>query len=314
MRLEKVRDVHVVPSKEITKIIDQMGQSGGFMARELSATANIMEAMNEDKDCTKFLSFPAAPVATGMRGVLVDMIRAGMTDVIVTASGTLDHDLARSHAAYYRGDFMMDDVKLYRQGFHRLGNVVVPLQNYGPLVEKKIQSLLESLYRKGVRRMTTEELCGEIGKSIQSRDSLLHWAYEKGVPMFVPGIMDGAVGSQIWLFAERHRDFQIDVIGDERRLSDIVSSSKRTGAVVIGGGISKHHVLWWNQFKGGLDYACYVTTAMEYDGSLSGAQVREAISWGKVKMSARRATLYSEATVALPLLVSYVLTKSKTRP
>ncbi|TLY10984.1 MAG: deoxyhypusine synthase, partial [Thaumarchaeota archaeon] len=85
--------------------------------------------------------------------------------------------------------------------------------------------------------------------------------------------------------------------------------SKRTGAVIIGGGISKHHVLWWNLFKGGLDYACYITTAVEYDGSLSGAQVREAISWGKVKESAKTATLYAEATAVLPLIVSYALTK-----
>jgi deoxyhypusine synthase len=310
-RARKVRDVHVAASRDVVRLVDQMGRGGGFMAQELGATARIVEAMVKDPSCVKFLSFPAAPVATGMRGVIVDMIRAGMADVIVTASGTLDHDIARSYASYYEGSFLMDDSKLYAQGFHRLGNVVIPLKNYGPLVEEKVQRLLESLYKKGVRRITTEELCREIGRSISSNDSLLYWAYKKSVPVFVPGIMDGAVGSQIWLFAERHRDFQIDVIGDERRLSDIVSSSKRTGALVIGGGISKHHVLWWNQFKGGLDYACYITTAVEYDGSLSGAQVREAVSWGKVKGRAKRATLYAEATIVLPLLVSYVLAKCR---
>ncbi len=64
-------------------------------------------------------------------------------------------------------------------------------------------------------------------------------------------------------------------------------------------------------FKGGLDYACYVTTAVEYDGSLSGAQVREAVSWGKVKERARQTTLYSDATIALPLIATYTLTKLK---
>jgi deoxyhypusine synthase len=123
--------------------------------------------------------------------------------------------------------------------------------------------------------------------------------------------MDGAVGSQVWLFANRRSDFKIDVIKDEKRLSDIVFESKKSGALVIGGGISKHHVIWWNMFKGGLDYACYVTTAVEYDGSLSGAQVREAISWGKVKERARQTTLYSEATIALPLIATYALTKMK---
>jgi deoxyhypusine synthase len=309
--LERVRDIHLRPSRDIVNLVEQMGRSGGFMAKELARTASIVDAMTKDRDCTKFLSFPAAPVATGMRGVLVDMVRAGMVDAIVTASGTLDHDLARSYSGYYHGSFMMDDESLYRQGFHRLGNVVIPLRNYGPLIEKKVQPLLESLYAKGVRKVTTEELCGLLGESIASKESILHWASKKGVPVFVPGIMDGAVGSQIWLFAERHRDFQVDVIGDERRLSDIVLSAKRSGAVVIGGGISKHHVLWWNQFKEGLDYACYITTAVEYDGSLSGAQVREAISWGKVKGRARKATLYADVTTVLPLIVSYVLAKRR---
>jgi len=308
-RAERVADIRVAGSEDVVKLIDQMGKGGGFMAKELARTSKIVEAMVKDSDCVKFLSFPAAPVATGLRGVLAEMVRSGMADVIVTASGTLDHDLARTYSSYYQGDFMMDDAELYRKGFHRLGNVVIPLQNYGPLIERKVQSLLESLYKSGVREMTTEELCKEIGKSIVSRDSLLHWAYRKAVPVFVPGIMDGAVGSQIWLFAEKHRDFKVDVVGDERRLSDIVSTARRTGAIVIGGGISKHHVLWWNQFKGGLDYACYITTAVEYDGSLSGAQVREAVSWGKVKGRARKATLYADATVALPLIVSYALTK-----
>lgn len=94
----------------------------------------------------------------------------------------------------------------------------------------------------------------------------------------------------------------VDSFLDESLLSDLVSDSKSTGALVLGGGVSKHHVLWWNQFRGGLDYAVYITTAVEYDGSLSGARVREAISWGKVKERARRVTVDGDASVLVPLL------------
>jgi deoxyhypusine synthase len=241
------------------------------------------------------------------------MVKNGLVDVIVTASGTLDHDIARTLADYYHGSFEMDDVELHRSGYHRLGNILIPLGNYGPLIEKTMQRLLSRLYARGLRSVTSEVLCSEIGKELDSDASLLHWAQRKGVPVFVPGITDGAVGSQLWLFAESHRDFRIDLLGDERSLSDIVSESKRTGALVLGGGISKHHTIWWNMFRGGLDYACYVTTADEYDGSLSGAQVREAVSWGKVKEKAKQVTLKGEVTTLLPFLVSYALTKS-TRP
>ncbi len=309
VNLEKVRDVHAQPSGEIVALIDQMGRGGGFTAKSLSLAARVLTSMCSDRGCTKFLSFPAAPVATGLRGVLVDMVKDGFVDVIVTASGTLDHDIARSSADYYHGSFEMDDAMLHRSGFHRLGNLLIPLDNYGPLIEARMQRLLARLYAGGMRSVTSERLCSEIGKDLGSSDSLLYWAQKKGVPVFVPGITDGAVGSQLWLFSESHRDFKVDLLGDERRLSDIVSESKKTGALVLGGGISKHHTIWWNMFRGGLDYACYVTTADEYDGSLSGAQVREAVSWGKVKEKASQVTVNGEVTTILPFLVSYLRAK-----
>ena len=309
--LKKVHDVHASESPEVVAIVDEMGRSGGFMAKNLHDVAKVLEEMNRRPNCTKFLSFPADIMATGARGLLIDMVKEGMVDVIVTTCGTLDHDISRTEADYFEGDFDLDDVFLRRNGYHRLGNVLVPLESYGPLIERRMQAILGKLYRSGTRSVTSEALAREIGRDLDSHRSLLYWAQKKGVPVFVPGLTDGAVGSQVWLFAESHRDFHIDPIGDERRLSDITSEAKETGALVLGGGISKHHLIWWNLFRGGLDYACYITTAAEFDGSLSGARVREAISWGKVKEKAKHATLYSEVTLALPFLVSYLLTKKK---
>ena len=311
--MKKVRDFHATPSADVASLVEDMGKGGGFMAKNLYEVASTLDSMCARERCVKFLSFPAAIVATGTRGVLIDMVKEGMVDVIVTTCGTLDHDIARTAGDYYEGSFDLDDSLLRRRGYHRLGNVLVPLSNYGPLIEKRIQPLLSKLYAGGVRSVTTEQVCAEIGRDLDSEKSLLYWAQEKSVPVFVPGITDGAVGSQIWLFAESHRDFKVDVIGDERRLSDLTSEAKETGALVLGGGISKHHTIWWNLFRGGLDWACYVTTADEYDGSLSGARVREAISWGKVKEHAKQASLYAEVTTVLPFIVSYVLAKKKAR-
>ena len=79
--------------------------------------------------------------------------------------------------------------------------------------------------------------------------------------------------------------------------------SKKLGALMIGGGISKHHTMWWAQFRGGLDYAVYITSAPEWDGSLSGAKLKEAVSWGKVKENATFVTIPGDATVILPLII-----------
>jgi deoxyhypusine synthase len=131
------------------------------------------------------------------------------------------------------------------------------------------------------------------------------------VPVFVPGITDGAVGSQLWLFWQSHRELRLDLFNDEQRLSDLVFEAKRAGAIMLGGGISKHHTIWWNQFRGGLDAALYVTTAVEWDGSLSGARTREAVSWGKVKPNARHTTVEGDVTVLLPLMVGAALERMR---
>ena len=56
--------------------------------------------------------------------------------------------------------------------------------------------------------------------------------------------------------------------------------------------------------KGGLDYAVYITTATQYDGSLSGARLQEAVSWGKIKEDAKYVTVDGDATIILPLLLA----------
>jgi deoxyhypusine synthase len=300
--------MHVKRSRDITELVEQMGSAGGFMAKNVAECAEVVREMAEDRACTKLLSFPAALMATGLRGVLIDMVKNEMVNAIVTASGTIDHDIARTLGNYYHGSFMMDDAKLMKQGFHRLGNILVPTDDYGSRIERWTQPMLEQLYGSE-KSVAPFELAREVGKRLDSENSLLFWAMRKKVPIFVPGISDGAFGSQLWLFREKHRDFNVDVLADEKKLADLVFESKRTGALVIGGGISKHHLIWWAQFKGGLDYACYLTTAVEYDGSLSGAQVREAVSWGKVKERAKKVTLYADATTVLPLIVGYAITK-----
>ncbi len=96
---------------------------------------------------------------------------------------------------------------------------------------------------------------------------------------------------------------------DANGLSGLVFKAKKSGAFMLGGGISKHHTLWWNQYRDGLDYAVYVTTAQEFDGSLSGALVREAISWDKVTQSAKQTTIHVEITTMLPFLYRALLAK-----
>ena len=305
-----VQDISIGEETSIDKIFEKMSKSGGFESRNLADGLSVLAEMINEKECIRFLSFVGAIISTGLRGIIKDMIEHRWFDVIITTCGALDHDIARHFSNYNEGSFTLDDAELNDADFHRLGNVLVPMDSYGPLIEKKMQMFLEEEYNNGTREMSTEDVCKMIGKHLGD-DSFLHSAYKNDVKVIVPGIMDGAVGSQIWLFAQKHSDFKINIIKDADTLSGIIFKAKKSGALMIGGGISKHHTLWWNQYRDGLDFAVYITTAQEFDGSLSGALVREAISWGKVTQNAKQTTIHAEATTVLPFLYSALLSKIK---
>jgi deoxyhypusine synthase len=202
----------------------------------------------------------------------------------------------------------MDDRQLHREGVNRLGNVLVPNTSYGEVLEHKLRPLLEEWYQSGHKHWGTRELCAKLGewagRELNKEESLLYWAHKNGIPVFIPGPTDGSVGAQVWMTYQKHRDLRFDLLKDEQELSDLVFGAKRLGSLMIGGGISKHHVIWWSQFRDGLDTVVYITTAQESDGSLSGARVKEAVSWGKVKEDAKWETVEGDATVLLPLLVA----------
>jgi len=307
---QPVKDIEIDSDTSLDKIFNEMSKSGGFESTNLSSGLQILSEMISDEKCLKFLSFVGAIVSTGLRGIIKDMVKREWFDVVITTCGALDHDIARHYSEYKEGSFTMDDKELADKKIHRLGNVLVPMESYGPLIEEKMQSFLEEEYQDGVKEMSTVDITKMIGKHL-GEDSFLHWANKNNVLVIVPGIMDGAVGSQIWLFSQKHSDFKLNLIADADTLSGLIFKAKKSGAFMIGGGISKHHTLWWNQFRDGLDYALYVTTAQEFDGSLSGALVSEAISWGKVAKDAKQATIHAEATTILPFLFSALLSKLK---
>ena len=310
MKEKPVRDIQLKKGTNSNELIKELYGSGGFTAKNVAVGVDILEKMVKEKECVRFLSFPACICATGTRGVIKELLKRKLFDVVITTAGTLDHDLARIWKNYYHGSFIVDDKELHKKGINRLGNIFIPNECYGKILEEKMQPILVKL-GKVKQKWSTKELIWEFGKQLEKeknrKDSIIYWAWKNKIPLYVPGITDGAFGSQIWMYYQEHRDFTIDLLKDEQEISDIIFGAKKSGALIIGGGISKHHVIWWNQFKDGLDHAVYITTAVEYDGSLSGAQTREAISWGKLKEKADNVTIDGDATVLLPLMISALL-------
>ena len=300
-------------------LIDQMSVAGGFTATKLAKARDMLSKMFEEaggEGVVNWISFPAALCATGTRGFFLELVKRRLVDVIVTTCGTLDHDLARTYRQYFHGDFELDDIALGQQGLNRLGNVIVPNECYGEILEAKVLPWLSEIEEE--RRASSDspwngfgtvELCWALGDRMEDEGSLLYWAAKHRIPIVIPGITDGSIGAQLFMHRQRSPSFMIDVLADEEICSDLSWTSEKANALMVGGGISKHHVIWWNQYRGGLDSAIGISTAPEYDGSLSGARLREAISWGKIRPEAPHVLVEGEASMILPILGAALLSQ-----
>ena len=306
--LEPVEDVEISRDSRLDEAIDIYDKIYGFMAGHLSRAARLLTQCLRDADL-RVLSFTANIVSTGLRGILAQLIREEVFNLVVTTCGTLDHDIARgSGAKYYKGYFEADDRKLRELEIHRLGNIFIPFENYGPVVEKKVYSVLDRLDRG--RDWAVYEILWEIGREL-APGSILREAYEKKIPVIVPGYVDGAFGTALFTYTQAHSGLRINPFKDEEVMANRFFTAKKAAGLLIGGGISKHHSIWWAQFREGFDCVVYMTTAVEYDGSLSGAHPREAITWGKVRPEAGHIVVYGDVTLTLPPLAAYLLRKLK---
>ena len=308
-----VEDYDFSTVDEVRSLIDQMGRAGGFTATKLAHARDVLsDAMvkSGQEGVLNWLSFPACLCATGTRGFFLEALKRKAFNVVITTCGTLDHDIARTYQDYFHGDFNLDDVALGEQGLNRLGNVIVPNECYGEIIEAVVLPWLKDIEAERTAEQSgnpwlgfgSVELCWAMGDRIEDEGSLLHWAAKHRIPIVIPGLSDGSIGSQLFMHRQKSPNFMVDFLADEQILSDLTWTAEESHALMVGGGISKHHVIWWNQYRGGLDSAVGITTAPEHDGSLSGARLREAVSWGKIRPDAPHVTVEGDASVLLPLL------------
>ncbi len=278
----------------------------GFQATELWQAYHIFKKMVEDDSVTVFFGFTSNIISSGLREIVAYMAKERWVDVIITTVGSIEEDIMKTLGNFEIGTWDVDDTELHKKGINRIGNIFVPNELYIKL-EEFLRPIFEHLHNKQRelgRLLAPSEMFLDIGKKLKDERSFLYWAAKNNIPVFCPAPTDGAFGLQFFYFKmDGHEDFGIDVTADMKQLADIVYDARKTGALIIGGGVPKHHIIGANLARGGLDYAVYITTAVEWDGSLSGARPKEAKSWGKIREDATTAFVYGDATTLLPLLV-----------
>ena len=301
--MEEIKGIKVSKDMKVKDLVKQY-KNVGFNATNLGRGIEIIKKMKEDK-AVIFLSFTSNMISSGLRELFAFMVKEKMVDVIITSVGSIEEDLIKTKKPFLLGDFNLDDKELHKKGINRIGNILVPDDRY-ELLEDLLTPFFKEMYEKQKKEkmISPSELIFELGKKVKDENSILYWATKNNIPIFCPGITDGALGLQVYFFKQKFPDFGIDVTGDMKKLADIVLKADKTGGIILGGGIAKHHTIGVNILREGLDYVVYITTATQYDGSLSGARSNEAKSWSKIKEEGNTITIEGDATIIFPLMIA----------
>ena len=294
-------DIHGIMTADA--LVRQMGGCA-FGAGRIAAACDVLAEMQAD-DVTKFFGLSGAMVPAGMRNLISDMIRDGYIDILVTTGANMVHDIIEGvGGCHTRGSETADDIELKKQHINRIYDVYLDEACFEAL-EEKMQAVFAGL-DPGMT-YSIGELMTEIGRSIDDRHSILRTAYECGVPVYCPAVQDSVVGLQAWLFRQAHK-LNVDVFADMKDLIDRCFEAKRTGALLVGGGVPKNYIFQSMLVtpRGGFDYAIQITMDRAETGGLSGATLDEARSWGKIGENAKAVQVICDATIALPLMFAAV--------
>ena len=299
--MKEIKDIKLSKNIMVKELTKQLADSG-FQAQNVGKAIDIIKEMIKN-DAVIFLSFTSNMAASGLRGIIISMIKSGKIKAIVTSSGSIDEDIIRAKLPYLQGSFEADDAKLGKEGINRMGNIFVPNDRYEYL-EQWTSKVLEETYKEK-KSFTPSGLLENIGKKIEG-ESFIKAAAESNVPIYCPGITDGAFGMQLAFFKKKHNDFEIDALSDFNNIINQTMQYDKTAGIILGGGISKHHAIISNLMNNGFDYAVYVNSSSPYRGSLSSATTEEAKSWGKVKENAKSVTIHGDAAIVFPLIAASV--------
>lgn len=277
----------------------------GFQASNLAKAIEIVNKMIQERAFI-YLGYTSNLVTSGLRDIFRYLTEHKKINIIVTTAGGVEEDIIKCLGDFVLGDFKVDGKELREKGINRTGNIFIPNSRYVKF-EKFVIPVLEEIYleqKKTGKAITPSKLIWRLGERINNKNSIYYWCWKNKIEVYCPAITDGSLGDMIYFFKSKHRDFVIDVAEDIWNINNSTIGKKKTGVIILGEGIIKHHIMNANMFRNGCDFAVYINTKEEYGGSDSGALPEEAISWGKIIGKAERVKVYGDATIIFPLVVA----------
>ena len=317
-----------IKQHNVVALVDAM-EHLAFSSRDLHRAATIYERMLRDQECGVILTLAGSMVSSGMKQIIIDLLRNHMVDAIVsTGANIVDQDFFE--ALGYK-HWIADE--LYKQGTEdaTLRELMID-RIYDTLIDEEELRVCDRITGEiadslAPRPYSSREFIREMGAYLEREgkipakggvDSIIYAAYELDVPIFCPAFSDCSAG--FGLVAHQHARqgkpmVSIDSAKDFYEITQLKIANPTTGIFMLGGGVPKNFtqdIVVAAEILG-VDapmhkYAIQITVADVRDGALSSSTLKEASSWGKVDTTYEQ-MVYSEATLALPLIAGYVYHK-----
>lgn len=308
-----------ITKHNVVGLVESM-QHMAFSARDLARAAEIYDRMLRDKECGVILCIAGSMVSAGLKGIFVEMIRSRMVDCIVsTGANIVDQDFFealgyRHYIAEERLKAGLDDDMLRDQSIDRIYDTLIDEEELR-ICDDTTRIIADEL---PPRAYSSREFIQAMGTWLvdqgKGEGSMIRTALENDVPIFCPAFSDCSAG--FGLVAHQHArgdqpKVSIDSVKDFYELTQLKMKNPTTGIFMLGGGVPKNFtqdIVVAAEILGDEPpmhkYAVQITVADVRDGALSSSTLKEASSWGKVD-TAYEQMVYSEATLALPLIAGY---------
>jgi len=206
---------------------------------------------------TIFLGVTSNMMSAGTRETIKWLVQHKHVSCLVTTGGGIEEDLMKCLAPHYMGDFALNGRELRRKGINRIGNLLVPNRNYclfedwlTPILDTMLDEQLES---KKIWSPST--MIARLGEAIDHEDSICYWAAKNKIPIFCPAITDGSIGDMVFFHSFKRPGLILDIAQDIRALNERAMKARKSGMLICGGGLVKHHICNANLMRNGANCA-----------------------------------------------------------
>jgi deoxyhypusine synthase len=160
------------------------------------------------------LGYTSNLVSSGVRDVIRYLVQHRMVDCIVTTAGGVEEDMIKCLAPTYLGEFSLKGVELRKQGLNRIGNLLVPNDNYC-LFEDWVNPILDKMLEEQRTLGTVwspSKMIERLGLEIKDESSIYYWAARNGIPVFSPALTDGSLGDMMYFHSYRNPGLVCDIV------------------------------------------------------------------------------------------------------